>query len=46
MQKMLTFNELKALLDITDGNLSVHARKLEDANYIACKKGLRLVSST
>lgn len=36
---MLTFNELKALLDITDGNLSVHARKLEDAKYVACRKG-------
>lgn len=36
---MLTFNELKSLLDITDGNLSVHARKLEDARYIACRKG-------
>ncbi|MCC6245982.1 MAG: transcriptional regulator [Gemmatimonadaceae bacterium] len=36
---MLTFNELKALLDTTDGNLSVHARKLEDADYLACKKG-------
>ena len=36
---MLTFNELKALLEITDGNLSVHARKLEDARYIACRKG-------
>ena len=34
----LTFNELKALLDTTDGNLSVHARKLEDAQYIACTK--------
>jgi DNA-binding MarR family transcriptional regulator len=34
----LTFNELKALLDTTDGNLSVHARKLEDAEYIACTK--------
>lgn len=34
----LTFNELKALLDTTDGNLSVHARKLEDAGYIACTK--------
>lgn len=39
VHQMLTFNELKALLDITDGNLSVHARKLEDAKYIACKKG-------
>jgi DNA-binding MarR family transcriptional regulator len=36
---MLTFNELKGLLEITDGNLSVHARKLEDARYVQCKKG-------
>ncbi|MBX7119727.1 MAG: transcriptional regulator [Gemmatimonadaceae bacterium] len=35
----LTFNELKALLDTSDGNLSVHARKLEDAGYVACRKG-------
>jgi DNA-binding transcriptional ArsR family regulator len=35
----LTFNELKALLDITDGNLSVHARKLENAHYVTCTKG-------
>jgi DNA-binding MarR family transcriptional regulator len=34
----LTFNELKDLLRATDGNLSVHARKLEDAGYIACTK--------
>jgi DNA-binding MarR family transcriptional regulator len=34
----LTFNELKALLDTTDGNLSVHARKLEDAEYVTCTK--------
>lgn len=34
----LTFNELKKLLDTTDGNLSVHARKLEDAEYIVCSK--------
>src|ERR1700681_1259477 len=34
----LTFNELKQLLRVTDGNLSVHARKLEDSNYIACTK--------
>jgi len=34
----LTFNELKKLLKTTDGNLSVHARKLEDANYITCTK--------
>lgn len=34
----LTFNDLKALLDTTDGNLSVHARKLEEAEYITCTK--------
>lgn len=34
----LSFNELKKLLKTTDGNLSVHARKLEDAGYIDCKK--------
>lgn len=34
----LTFNELKKLMDTTDGNLSVHARKLEDAKYISCTK--------
>ena len=34
----LTFNDLKAALEITDGNLSVHARKLEEAGYIACTK--------
>jgi len=34
----LTFNELKALLQTTDGNLSVHARKLEEAGYLACTK--------
>ncbi len=35
----LTFTELKKLLDTTDGNLSVHARKLEEAGYISCVKG-------
>ncbi|HYV98820.1 MAG TPA: transcriptional regulator [Gemmatimonadaceae bacterium] len=35
----LTFTDLKRLLDATDGNLSVHARKLEDAKYISCRKG-------
>jgi DNA-binding transcriptional ArsR family regulator len=35
----LTFNELKAMTETTDGNLSVHARKLEDAGYITCTKG-------
>ena len=34
----LSFNELKRLLDTTDGNLSVHARKLEDAGYVRCSK--------
>ncbi len=34
----LTFNDLKTLLQTTDGNLSVHARKLEEAKYIACTK--------
>ena len=34
----LTFSELKELLVASDGNLSVHARKLEDAGYIACTK--------
>ena len=34
----LSFNELKRLLQTTDGNLSVHARKLEEAQYIACEK--------
>jgi len=35
----LTFNDLKRLLQTTDGNLSVHARKLEDAGYVTCTKG-------
>jgi DNA-binding MarR family transcriptional regulator len=34
----LTFNELKAILKTTDGNVSVHTRKLEEANYLSCKK--------
>lgn len=34
----LTFNELKHMVKTTDGNLSVHARKLEDAGYINCAK--------
>jgi len=34
----LTFNDLKNLMNTTDGNLSVHARKLEDGGYIACTK--------
>lgn len=39
VHEMLTFNELKAMLAATDGNLSVHARRLEEAGYVACKKG-------
>jgi len=34
----LSFNDLKKLLKTTDGNLSVHARKLEEADYVACAK--------
>ena len=37
-EESLTFNELKALLRTTDGNLSVHARKLEDAQYVTVTK--------
>ncbi len=38
VNERLTFTDLKRLLQTTDGNLSVHARKLEDAQYIACDK--------
>jgi DNA-binding HxlR family transcriptional regulator len=38
VNESLTFNDLKRLMQTTDGNLSVHARKLEDAKYIACTK--------
>jgi len=34
----LSFSELKGLFGVTDGNLSAHARKLEEAGYLACKK--------
>src|SRR6267154_4283623 len=34
----LTFNELKSLFDVSDGNLSAHARKLEEAGYVVCTK--------
>jgi len=34
----LSFNELKSLLEASDGNLSVHARKLEAAGYVGCTK--------
>ncbi len=37
----LSFTELKTLLGTTDGNISVHARKLEDAGYITCEKSFR-----
>jgi DNA-binding MarR family transcriptional regulator len=38
VNESLTFNDLKKLNRTTDGNLSVHARKLEEANYITCTK--------
>ena len=38
VNEQLTFNELKTLFDVSDGNLSAHARKLEEAGYIACSK--------
>lgn len=38
VNESLTFNELKTLVRATDGNLSVHARKLEQAKYLACAK--------
>ena len=38
VNEQLTFNELKTLFDVSDGNLSAHARKLEEAGYIVCAK--------
>lgn len=38
VNESLRFNDLKRLLNVTDGNLSVHARKLEEAQYITCTK--------
>jgi DNA-binding MarR family transcriptional regulator len=38
VNESLTFNELKKLLQTTDGNLSVHARRLEEAKYVECTK--------
>jgi len=38
VNESLTFNELKGMIRATDGNLSVHARKLEQARYLACEK--------
>ena len=41
VNESLTFSDLKKLLNTTDGNISVHARKLEDAQYIACSKSFK-----
>jgi len=38
VNERLTFNELKSLFDVSDGNLSAHARKLEEAGYLECTK--------
>jgi DNA-binding transcriptional ArsR family regulator len=38
VNESLSFNELKRLIETTDGNLSVHARKLEEASYVICTK--------
>jgi DNA-binding HxlR family transcriptional regulator len=38
VNESLSFNQLKRLIEITDGNLSVHARKLEEASYVICTK--------
>ena len=38
VNEQLTFNELKALFSVSDGNLSRHARKLEEAGYVVCAK--------
>ena len=40
VNETLSFNELKALLETSDGNLSVHARKLEEAGYVDCDKSI------
>jgi len=41
VNETLRFNDLKTLLETTDGNVSVHARKLEDAGYITCTKSFQ-----
>ena len=41
VNKSLSFTDLKKMLRVTDGNLSVHARKLEEAEYITCKKSFQ-----
>ena len=38
VREELTFSELKALFDVSDGNLSAHARKLEEPKYLTCTK--------
>ncbi len=38
VREEMSFNELKTLFDISDGNLGAHARKLEDAGYVSCTK--------
>jgi DNA-binding PadR family transcriptional regulator len=38
VRESLTFTELRALFEVSDGNLSAHARKLEEASYITCTK--------
>jgi len=38
VREELSFSELKALFDVSDGNLSAHARKLEEAKYLSCTK--------
>ena len=39
VNESMTFNDLKSALGLTDGNLSVHARRLEEAGYVHCEKG-------
>jgi len=39
VHRKLSFNDLKSLLKLSDGNLSTHARKLEEAGYVSCNKG-------
>jgi DNA-binding HxlR family transcriptional regulator len=41
VNEALSFNDLKQLVQTTDGNLSVHARKLEEAGYVSCTKSFR-----
>ena len=41
VSEVLSFSELKKLLEVSDGNLSVHARKLEDAGYLKCNKSFQ-----